>query len=486
MSYKLFQSCISILTLLSLLALTSPQTLGQEQKSDPRALAASQLQSEPQASISTVEDSQQKDAEADEAHSAGEAEPSVEPAPEPEPVRQRIIDPRQINTEESLPARVVLAPFHFLAPRINSGLTRLENQQGMGRLGLILSNPSIRPTFGGLGDGSGFGAGLYLSTANRLSENYKLFFSTHATTKSYLETLAGAELTPKSFANGRMRFDLVARYRRRPQENFWGEGTNSSRDDRTTYSLNERGIHAESSLRIAPSLRVGALVDYSSNTVSDGRNRRFAAISERFSVADLPGFQANTKLFGAGLFAEYEGRDQPSNPHSGFYARFAATSNDSVGRGDYGFVNYSMDARGYVPLGTKRRTLALRLLGDFNDAKGGSSVPLFRLARLGDSETLRGYDTHRFHGRNALHGTIEYRYQLASNFEPGNSGGIEAVAFTDAGQVFNRRSEFSMKNLRATWGGGLQFSSRRSTLFRILYARSPEGSRVMFSFGPSF
>ncbi|HVF26753.1 MAG TPA: BamA/TamA family outer membrane protein [Pyrinomonadaceae bacterium] len=485
MSYKLFQACVSLLTLLFLFALSDLNSIAQERNSDPQVIETAELRSEPPATDSIVADVPPSDAKTD---SEDENNHQDEQAPgvSDEPVRQRIIDPRQIETKDSLPARIAQAPFRFLAPRINSGLTRLENQQGMGRLALILNNPSIRPTFGGLGDGSGFGAGVYLSTANRLSENYKLFFSAHATMKSYVETLAGAEFTPKNFAGGRMRFDLVGRYRLRPQENFWGTGTNSSRSDRATYRLSEQGVRAESSVRVARPLRVGALVDYSSSTVTNGRSGRFAGVGERFGVADLPGFGSRVALFGAGFFAEYEGRDQPANPHAGFYARVAATSNDSVGRGDYGFVNYSMDARGYVPLGTKRRTLALRLLGDFNDAKGGSDVPLFRLARLGDSETLRGYATHRFHGRNAVHGTIEYRYQLASSFEPGGLGGIEAVAFTDAGQVFNNRREFSLKNLRATWGGGLQFASQRSALFRVLYARSPEGGRVMFSFGPSF
>jgi outer membrane protein assembly factor BamA len=99
---------------------------------------------------------------------------------------------------------------------------------------------------------------------------------------------------------------------------------------------------------------------------------------------------------------------------------------------------------------------------------------------------MRGYDTYRFHGRHALHTSVEYRYLLASAFDEKGLGGIEAVAFTDMGQVFNHRSEFSRENLRATWGGGLQLSSGRSTVFRLLYARSPEGSRLMFGFGPSF
>ena len=91
---------------------------------------------------------------------------------------------------------------------------------------------------------------------------------------------------------------------------------------------------------------------------------------------------------------------------------------------------------------------------------------------------MRGYDTYRFHGKNALLGTAEYRYQLVQ--------GIEALGFVDVGQVFNRRAEFSAANLTATFGGGISFSSSRTTAFKILVAQSPEGARLFFTFGPTF
>lgn len=495
MSYKLVQSCI---LMIAIMVLATPLSFSQEQtdrnrsrssakrckeqprvcESDlgPRAERASNERTSDEIVIDTPEsDTAIVDHPLADTTSAGAATQE----------RRRIIDRRQIQ-KSSPPARILLAPFRFLAPHVRSGVTRFENGGGTNQLGLFLSNPFIHPTFGGLGDGSGFGAGIYVSTADRLSENYKLFFSTHATLNSYLETIFGVEASPRHVAGGRLKLDLVGRYRVRPEEDFWGVGTNSSRDDRTTYSLNERGAQARATLRIARQLRIGTLVDYSSNTVTAGQDKRFATTAERFGSAGLPGLESGAALLGAGVFAEYDARDVAENPHSGLYTRFAVTANDSVGQDDFGFLNYSLDARGYLPLGTKRRVLAVRVRGDFNEPKGGSQIPFFRLAHLGDGETLRGYDTYRFHGRHALHANVEYRYQLAAGFDKTGLSGIEAVAFTDMGQVFNRRAELSIDNLRATWGGGLQFSSGRSTLFRFLYARSPEGSRVFFSFGPTF
>ena len=112
MSSKSFK--LSVL-LVALLVFDTPKSFSQEQASDHRAPASTERNHE--------------------------TKPA--PAPPAAPAGQRIIDRRDINTESSLPARVVLAPFRFLAPHVNSGLTRLENQQEMNRLALLLSNPSI-------------------------------------------------------------------------------------------------------------------------------------------------------------------------------------------------------------------------------------------------------------------------------------------------------------------------------------------------------
>jgi outer membrane protein assembly factor BamA len=375
------------------------------------------------------------------------------------------------------PARFLLAPFRAIAPKADRGLTYVETSNVLERLRIILSNPHLRPLFGGLGDGSGFGGGVYVSTANSLSEHAGLFFSSHFTSRRYLESTAGFSTDPTGGARRVFSLDLATRYRRRPEEGFFGIGTQSQRGQRTSYNLQERGIGLTASVQLPRRFRLGVGVDYSSNRVFDGDDDRFATIGEIFNKRSIPGIDG-AALLGTSAFAEFDGRDEVGNPRAGAYIRFAATSNDSVGRGDFGFVNYLLDARGYIPLGTKRRVLALRLLGDFNDRKGGSEIPFFRLARLGTSQTLRGYDTYRFHGRNALSSNIEYRYQLVQ--------GIEAVVFTDIGQVYGPRSEFNTNNIHATFGGGFQFNSKKSVFLRILAGKSGEGTRLFFSFGPTF
>ncbi len=393
-------------------------------------------------------------------------------------VGRRIVDPSKFPPRQNPVARVLLAPFRALGPKLNLGLTAVEERNALERVRVILSNPYIHPLFGTLGDGSGFGGGVAFSTADSLTRNYQAFGNFHGTFKQYLEISGGLRADPTDGHYENFSLELTARYRRRPEEDFWGLGPNSLHSRRSSYNLEEPGVSATANFHLSKRARAGAVLDFSSARIRPGNDTDFPITQDLFAGTGLPGLFTGADLLGYGVFAELDLRDVVGNPRSGFYAFAGATSYDSVGDEDFGFWNYRFDARGYLPLGNKRRVLALRMLGEFNDAKGGSEIPFFRLARLGDTQTLRGYDTYRFHGRHALMGTAEYRYAL--------SGGVEAFAFTDVGQVFDRGSEFNTDNLRVTYGGGLRFATARSLFLRLYAARGGERLRLFFSFGPSF
>ncbi len=394
------------------------------------------------------------------------------------PTRRRIVDPAKFPPKESGVGRVLLAPFRALGPKLNSGLTTIEEKNALERVRVVLGNPYIHPLFGSLGDGSGFGGGVALSTADSWSKDYQAFGNFHGTFKKYLEINGGLRLDPTGGNLKSFSLEIAARYRKRPEEDFWGLGPNSLRSARSSYDLKEPGFSVTANYSLIKRARVGALMDYTRARIGPGLDTDFPTTQDRFSGIGLPGLFSGADLLGYGVFAELDLRDVVGNPRSGFYAFYGVTSYDSVGDEDFGFVNYRFDARGYLPLGSKRRVLALRMLGDFNNPKGGSAIPFFRLARLGETQTLRGYDTYRFHGRHALMGSAEYRYAL--------SGGVEAFAFTDVGQVFDRKSEFNTDNLRVTYGGGLRFATAKSLFLRIYAARGGERTRIFFSFGPTF
>ena len=69
---------------------------------------------------------------------------------------------------------------------------------------------------------------------------------------------------------------------------------------------------------------------------------------------------------------------------------------------DYGWLEAEFDARGHIPLGSSRTSLALRSKGEFKKTKGGSQIPFYDLSYLGGREYVRGYDLYRFRGNNVL------------------------------------------------------------------------------------
>jgi hypothetical protein len=395
--------------------------------------------------------------------------------------RRRIIDPQKISLSTPWPGRIVLAPFRYLAPRINHGLTKFEQDKVLEKIQRVLARPELHPVFGSLGDGSGFGFGWYSSTAPVGPKQSRLWIQSQFTFRRYSETWAGLELAPTE----RFRIELTGRYRFRPEEDFHGVGHDSLRSQRSTYTLKEGGVGVGASYNAPAKLRVGAGMDFSHGSIGNGRDHHFPTLSQTFAsqinAGLLPGARQGVTLLSPSAFIEFDRRDEPGNPGAGLFARWSVAHNLGLNRGgrtDFTFTSTRVDVQSYLPLWTKRRVLALRVLGDFNHAGNNGAIPFFRLARLGDQQTLRGYNTFRFHGHHALAGSFEYHNQLVRS--------VRWMSFADWGQVFNVRSELSWKNLRMTWGTGVEFTSKRNVAFKALYARSPEGGRLIFGFGPSW
>jgi outer membrane protein assembly factor BamA len=225
-------------------------------------------------------------------------------------------------------------------------------------------------------------------------------------------------------------------------------------------------------------LRSGWEVKYSATSIFAGEDGLYPSTGAVFSSASLPGLAGGGELFETSLFAEYDTRSGRTSPVRGFYVRASISSVDGVNGSDFSYWRYAVDQRFYVPLGNERRVFAVRTLLAFTDTRDDSQIPFFRLARLGDTQTLRGYDANRFYGRNAAAWNAEYRTDL--------TGGLGAFAFTDFGQVFDRASEFNTANFRVTYGGGVQLKTKKSIVLRTYVARSQERTRLMISFGPTF
>ncbi|HYH00225.1 MAG TPA: BamA/TamA family outer membrane protein [Terriglobales bacterium] len=387
---------------------------------------------------------------------------------------KRIVDPKTVRRQAPAPVRFVLKPFSIAGSKVEAGLNIVEDSKIHNRLQIMLADPHVRPIVGNLGDGSGFGLGVAFNTAGTDERKLALEGDAHATVKQYVEANLSARLLSRDTPIGALTFRTGVGYKMRPEEDFYGVGPAS--DFRTNYNLIERSTSATVEVKRGKRVRFGTQLKFSDTVIVNGRDLNFPSTRQAYAPTELAGL-GGAQLFETSAFVEYDTRAGRTSPVKGLYVKALASSVEGID-GDFGYWQYKIDQRAYVPLASPRRVFAIRTLLVFSDPRGASQVPFFRLARLGNSETLRGFDPNRFYGRNAAAWNAEYRTDL--------TGGLGAFAFTDFGQVFNRRADFNTSNFQVTYGAGLQVKTARAILLRTYVARSSEGTRLMISFGPTF
>lgn len=410
---------------------------------------------------------------------------NVDESAEKQTKRRRIVTAEDIKKRRSAIGSFLMKPFRAIAPAVTDRITTFEEDKQY----LILFGPRtypISPAFGGVSEDSGFGVGFTASTKDYLSKDFRIIGSALVTSKNYARTNVGFEYTPQKFAKNKLKIKLIGEQLLLAEEDFYGSGANSIRENETSFYHRQLGAKLSVDFEVNKNVKFGAFGEFTRNDITEGGGDPSFVISDRFNSQTLPGLDRNIRLIETGAFVQTQMLDEPENPHSGWSTKFSFSNVDSVGRSYFGWQNYEIDARTYIPLGNKLRVVALRFLGDFKDTKGNSAVPFFRLARLGDGETLRGYDTFRFQGNNAMHLNVEYRFKLMQGFETSGFTGVEGVFFGDFGQVYNNYNELKWQNVRATWGGGFRVTTKSSVALTILYAQSPERGGILWRFGRTF
>jgi len=252
-----------------------------------------------------------------------------------------------------------------------------------------------------------------------------------------------------------------------PQEDLFGIGQDSSRDDRTSYLHESTEVGSE--LRWSPARFVTFTggVAYLQPKIGSGTDSRFPSTDQRFDEATLPGLTAQPDFLRTDVGAAFELRDNPLHPHAG--GRYAVTLSNYDDRdlSAYGFRSVTVDAQHYVPLPNKYRVVALHAAVVMTDAGAGQQVPFYYQPTLGGSQELRGFREFRFRDQNSLALSAEYRWEA--------SWMLDAAVFVDAGKVAARRSDLNLRDLDASYGVGLRVHSNSAFVARLDLAFSREG-----------
>jgi hypothetical protein len=408
--------------------------------------------------------------------------------------------------------------------------------------GLLNRDPRkshLNATFGGINNAGGFALGINLTTADAI-DNVELYAdATVSFFRFYRRLETGAifgNLNEKG-AKGFVRY----RYTRRTQDNFYGLGptstiesqavptfpiliggeTNDEREERAVQGALWWSIVDEPTRRF----QAGVYAELVSTGVFEGRDDADPSIFDiyrpYFSGIEclLPVFPQNavpgllgSRILTYGAFMEFDARNRYYGLPQGFYlyARVAGhdgmTSDEDRGGGpfgldpyDFGWVQATIDARGYIPLFGPKTSLALRMFTDLNERKGGSAIPYYHMATLGGGTTLRGFNTFRFRGENALVFQAEIRRTVWEK----EGQGIDIAFFGDAGQVwgfgFNRDcppdligfdptfgDDYDSDFYEVDFGAGIAYRLSEAFSLRIDYAHSNEGDRIRLGFSAGF
>ena len=268
------------------------------------------------------------------------------------------------------------------------------------------------------------------------------------------------------------------RYRNFPREDFYGLGSQSLEENRTTYTLEDLSYDDVGGVqkgRVAAGLRAGWL----STEARAGQDDRFPPTQAIFGETEAPGVTAGrVQFFRTEASFELDFRDEPGNPHRGGVVTISHLRFDERDDDAFDFTRTAVDARAFVPLGSPQRVLALRLYASSDEPRTGAAVPFFLQDYLGGSHSLRGFRRNRFIDENLLGLSAEYRWE-ALTF-------VEFTLFYEAGKAFPDDADFDLDGLRKSYGVGVRFKSKKAVHFRVDVAWGDEGTRLYLKFGPSY
>ena len=363
----------------------------------------------------------------------------------------------------------------------------------------------VNGIFGGLEQGAGPGFGIELTTADSIPGIE--FRATMLTSDKLYRRFEGEAYIPK-IGDEKTHADFWYGYLRRTEDNFFGIGAFTPLSAKTNFDVERRSANGGLYRDFTENIQAGIYVSYINSDAYGGQSSKSPSIDTVFSnnpsvvpvTLWTPGLHSGSKVIAYGLFGEYDRRNYEYGLTKGFYlyGRFGSVDGLDKGNGifsDYGWFDSQLDARGYIPLFSNKTSLAVRVATNFRSLKGGSQIPFYDLSFLGGFNYVRGFDTYRYRGNNALIGNVELR-QTVYSFKKEHRG-LDLIGFGDSGQVWghNRSTtdptimghdNFASRNWKAGIGGAVQYRHTKSLAVRFDVATSQDGQHAYFSVSRGF
>ncbi len=252
-------------------------------------------------------------------------------------------------------------------------------------------------------------------------------------------------------------------------DKFWGLGKHSPEKAEESYDFKQYYVNLHLLRNIGKNFFVGSIfelqrlieVDYKKGGIFDqqqvaGRNKYFVA--------------------GLGLSLTYDSRNNAFYSNKGVFAQLYFNHFDKYLGSDFAYTNIVLDVRKYITV--KKSVLALQA---YSFTNLGDEIPLRSLATLGGTNSMRGFYDGRYRDKQQLVVQGEYRMPLYKRFG--------AVVFGGVGDVGHTITDFSLGDLKYSYGAGLRFAVNKTEKLniRVDYGFSSKGtSGLYFQLGEAF
>lgn len=263
------------------------------------------------------------------------------------------------------------------------------------------------------------------------------------------------------------------------QEDYFGLGPGSRRQDRVSFGLegSDGGVTADA--RLGGWLVVGARGGLQLYDVERGTDPGFPSIEEIFTDETAPGLADDLTLGYVEAMAALDTRDEPGNTRSGslLMARYGAYRN-AKGRA-VEFNRLDLEALHVFHIFDKKRAIALHAVASSLDPLGGTRLPFYVMPTIGGGTTVRNLRDFRLRDATTLVLNAEYRWEAFS--------ALDMAIFADAADVGTTWKDLTLRHFYTAWGLGFRFNTNRQVFLRLDIAKgNREGMRAIVRMGPVF
>ena len=252
-------------------------------------------------------------------------------------------------------------------------------------------------------------------------------------------------------------------------DKFWGLGKHTPDSAEEDYSFKQYYITPHLMRHLGHNFYIGALFEL--QRVLDVTYKPGGLFDQEKIAGRDPYLVA-----GLGMSFTYDNRNNAFSPDKGSFVQLYFDHFGKYLGSDYEYTNIVLDIRHYL------KTIAGQVLAvqaySFNNI---GDPPLRSLASLGGNNSMRGYYDGRFRDKQQFVLQAEYRIPVY--------GRLGLVGFTSCGQVAHRLSDYTLADLKYSYGGGLRFAINKQEKLnlRLDYGFTADGnSGLYFQLGEAF